>query len=200
MGKRTDENCDALEFSQGTLKKIHDRLRVALSQPFIDELNQILNHFRPIILSVPTHSNLGPEHLDVSKQAQWVQNSIITAAERLRDALQNDGHKLHSAMSSDMNEMIDTATYIPMLNALINDADKIFVELDQQAALGIRNSEQIKFEITNAIWSAFSTHFGDQFSARGQRNADQSVQLAFAEIYGQNESLASLLKLMRISS
>lgn len=67
MGEQIDEDCDALEFSQGTLKEIHDRLRVALSQPFVDKLNEILNRFRPIILSVPTHSNLGPEHLDVSK-------------------------------------------------------------------------------------------------------------------------------------
>lgn len=200
MGGRIDEDCNALEFSQGTLKEIHDRLRVAPSQPFVDELNKILNQFRPIILGIPTHSVLGPEHLDVSKQAQWVQNSIITIAKRLRDALQNEGHKLRSAMSPEMDEKIDTATYIPMLSALIDEADSVFVELDQQASLGIRNSEQIQYEITKALWSAFATHFGDQFHARGQRNADQSIQLAFAEIYGQNESLASLLKLMRISS
>lgn len=200
MGDRTDENGERLVFGQTALDEIRDRLRVDIGQLIADELNQILRKFRPVILAVPTHSRLGPEHVDVSKQAQWVQNSIINTAEKLRDALVNEAHMLRGVMSPDADKLIDTATYIPMLNKLIEEADMAFVDLDQQAALGIRNSEQLKFEIIKDLWSAFETHFEDSFHARGQKNADQAIRVAFAEVYGHSESLASLLKEMRKSS
>lgn len=200
MGDRADENSERLVFGQTALDEIRDRLRVDIGQLIIDELNQILRKYRPVILTVPTHSKLGPEYVDVSKQAQWVQNSIINTAEKLRDALVNEAHMLRGIMSPDADKLIDTATYIPMLNKLIEEADMAFVDLDQQAALGIRNSEQLKFEIIKDLWSAFETHFEDSFHARGQKNADQAIRVAFAEVYGQSESLSSLLKEMRKSS
>lgn len=200
MGERTDEDCEALEFSAAAIVEIHERLRVELPQPFVDELNRIFHRFRPIVLSVPTHSQLGPDHLDVSKQAQWVQNSIINSAEQLRNALANEAHKFRGVMSPNIDKLIDIETYIPMLDKLIDEADMAYVELDQQATLGIRNTEQLQFEIVNALWFAFSNHLGDSFHARGQKNADQTIRIAFAEVYGKGESLASLLKTIRNSS
>lgn len=200
MGERTGENCEALEFSQATLEKIRDSLRAELTQPLVDKLNQILRQFRPIVLKVPTHSRLGPEHLDVSKQAQWVQNSIINTAEHLRYALANEAHKFRGVMSPEMDKLIDIDTYIPTLDRLIDEADMAYVELNQQANLGIRNSEELQFQIVTALWGAFSTHLGDRFHASGQANADRAIRFAFAEVYGKRERLVSLLKEMRKSS
>ena len=87
MGERTEQNGGQLAFGQKALKDVQALLKVALDQPLVDQLDRIVQRFRPLVISVPTHSNLAPSHIDVSKQAQWVQNSIINTAEKLRDAL-----------------------------------------------------------------------------------------------------------------
>ncbi|WP_432449027.1 hypothetical protein [Aliiroseovarius marinus] len=200
MGKRTEQNGGQLVFGQKALDDIYALLKADLHPALINRLDQIVQKFRPIVLAVPTHSKLGPTHIDVSKQAQWVQNSIINTAEELRDALANESHMFRGIMSPQADQLIDTSTYIPMLNKLIDEADMAFVDLDQQAALGIRNSEQLQFEIVKELWAAFSTHLGKKFHARGQKNADEAIRVAFAEVYGKGERLASLLKVMRNSS
>lgn len=200
MGERTEQNSEQLAFGQKALEDIQGVLKVALDQPLVDQLDRIVQKFRPLVLAVPTHSNLGPAHIDVSKQAQWVQNSIINTAEKLRDALANEAHMFRGIMSPQADQLIDISTYVPMLNKLIDEADMAFVDLDQQATLGIRNSEQLQFEIVKELWSAFSTHLGEKFHARGQKNADEAIRVAFKEVYGKGERLASLLKVMRNSS
>lgn len=137
---------------------------------------------------------------DLSKQIQWLEDNIIKPAQRLLKALTVDHHQMRTAMFPDLDTRIDTEHLVSALEKLLDDADAVFVELDQQMAHGITNRAQIQFEAVSALYQTFDSNLGEAFTRRGVVTVDEALRIACGEVLGRKEQMNSILKAVRLEA
>ena len=149
---------------------------------------------------MPSKLKGAPSSKDLSKQIQWFEDNTIKPAQTLLKALTVDRHQLRTAMSPDLDAWIDTKHLIPALEKLLDDADAVFVELDQQLAHRITNADQLQFELASELYRAFDRNLGSDFTRRGVATVDEALRIACGEVLGRKEQINSILKAVRLQA
>jgi predicted nucleic acid-binding Zn-ribbon protein len=187
-------------FSASAISQLEKELHVTFSVQLKRELNELATRYRKVVSSLPSKLKDAPSSKDLSKQIQWFEDNAIKPAQTLLKALTVDRHQMRSAMSPDLDTRIDTEHLVPALEKLLDDADAVFVELDQQMAHSITNRDQIQFEIVSALYEAFERNLDEGFTRRGVATIDEALRIACGEVLGRKEQVNSVLKAVRLQA
>jgi predicted nucleic acid-binding Zn-ribbon protein len=191
---------EAKGFGASAVGELEEELHVKFSDQLKRELDDITIKYRHIAKSVPSKLKDASSDKDLSKQIQWFEDNTIKPAQALLRALTVDRHQMRTAITPELDSWIDIERLIPVLEKLLEDADAVFCELDQQMSHRITNRDQIQFEVVSALYGAFERHLGPDFTRRGVATVDEALRIACGEILGRKEQINSVVKAVRLGA
>ena len=141
---------------------------------------------------------MSPDHKDLSKQVQWFDDNAIKPAETLLKALTTGRHLLRTSMAPELDQRLGIEQLVPMLEAYLYRADDVRIEMEQQAAHGIYNKDQLQYEVVRELFDIFQRAFGEAFTRKGSaRRIESALRIGCAEVLGEHEQINSIVRTVR---
>lgn len=200
MGEEDRGDDSPAVFSRTAIGQLESELHVSFPTELKCKLDGLAARYRDVAGSVPSKLKGAPSDKDLSKQIQWFEDNTIKPAQTLLKALTADRHQMRTAMSPDLDTRIDTESLVPALERLLDNADAVFVQLDEQMAHGITNRDQIQFEVVSELYKLFDRQLGRDFRKRGAATIDEVLRIACGEVLGRKEQINSILKAVRLQA
>jgi hypothetical protein len=200
MGEQGGGDDESKGFRASAIGQLEKELHIEFSEQLKQELCDLADKYRNLAKSVPSKLTNAPSNLDLSKQIQWFEDNTIKPAQTLLKALTTDRHLMRTVLSPDLDSYIDIEHLLPALEKLLDDADLVYVDLDQQMAHRITNKEQIQYEVASSLHKIFDQYLGDDFTKRGTATMDQVLRTACGEVLDHKEQMNSVLKAVRLQT
>lgn len=105
---------------------------------------------------------------------------------------------MRTAMTPELDKLIDSEHLVPALEKLLDQADDVYVELDQQLYHRITNKQQIQYEVVLALYKMFDYNLGDDFTKRGTATVDLALHIACGEVLKHKEQINLIVKAVRL--
>lgn len=198
MGSEAGRTDGPETFGATVARTIEKLLHVQISDQLKRDLDQLTVKYRAIANSVPSKLRAAPADLDLSKQMQWFEDNVINPTETLVKALSVNRHRLRTAMSPNADAMLGVDRLAPALERFLADALRVHDDMDYQLVEGIRNKDQLQYEVLAALADLFKRQLGEDFSRQPAKVIDEVLRIACGEVIGQTENMPGLIRHVRL--
>jgi hypothetical protein len=197
MGGEAGRTGGSETFGAEVTRAVEKLLRVQFDDQLQRDLDQLTVTYRAVARSIPSKLRAAPADLDLSKQMQWFEDNVIKPTETLVNALSADRHRMRTAMNPDVDTMLGVDQLAPALQRFLSVALRVHDDMDYQLVEGIRNKDQLQYEVLAALADLFKRQLGKDFTQLPGKVIDEVLRIACGEVVGQTENMPRLIRHVR---